>query len=81
VHVIKIYGEGEVQLHSYEAPALYGGGQLRAAAALILGRVTCYPLSRRLDGPKNQPGGLREENYFFSYQESIHDISVVQSVL
>jgi len=81
VHVIKAYGEGEVQPHSYEAPALYGGVQLHAAAALILGRVKCYPLSRRLEGPNNQSGRFREENNFFSYQESIHDISVVQPVL
>jgi hypothetical protein len=44
VHVIKANGEGEVQPHSYEAPALYGVGQLNVAAAFILGRVNLLPI-------------------------------------
>jgi len=81
VHVVMAYGEGEVQLRSYVATALDGGGQLHAEAALILERVTCYPLSRRLAGPNNQYESFREASTFFSYRESIHDISVVQPLL
>ena len=81
LHAIKPYGEGEVQFNSYVAAAVDGAGQLHVAADLILGTATCYPLSRRLDGPNNQSGRFREANNFFSYRESIYDISVVRPVL
>ena len=53
-HAVRAYGEGEVQLHSYVSAALDRGGQLHVAAALILETITCYPLSRRLDGLKKE---------------------------
>jgi hypothetical protein len=81
LHVIKAYGEGEVQTHSYVAAALNESGQLHVVADLILGTVTCYPLSRRLGGPNNQSGRFREAENFFSYRESFRDITVVRPVL
>jgi hypothetical protein len=38
-------------------------GQLYDAAALPQGKIPCYPLDRRLDGPQSQSGrGGEEEN-------------------
>jgi hypothetical protein len=64
-HAVKAHREGEVQYHLCISAALDRGGQLHVAAALILETVTCYPLSRKLDGPNNQ-SDVSEKRKMFS---------------
>jgi hypothetical protein len=39
-------------------------GQLHAPAALLPGKEPCYPLDRRLGGPRNRCGRGGEQNNF-----------------
>jgi len=47
-YAMKMYGGVEVQLHASLISALDGSGQLQAPTALPLGKLTRYPIHRRL---------------------------------
>jgi hypothetical protein len=49
-HVMKTYGEAEVQLHAFLTTAIDGvSGQLHAKASLPREKSSWYPLDRRLE--------------------------------